>query len=79
MYLTLHLDEFKALLKGQYTFLPCVECSNGMVYWNGDTGDVVTLSEYSKLMEESPDDHDGCQEMCDECMGIGKIVRFDLD
>lgn len=77
MYIELHWDEYKALLKGQYTLLPCTECEMGMVYWNGETGDVVSSTEYSRLMEESPEDHEYCQEECEKCMGMGKVVRFD--
>lgn len=77
MYIELHWDEYTALIKGKYTLLPCADCEMGVVYWNGISGDVVSSSEYYRLMEEAPDDHDGCQEMCGDCMGLGKIVRFD--
>lgn len=77
MYIQLHKDEFIDLIKGRYTLLPCAECEMGMVYWNGDTGDVVPLSEYNRLMEEAPDDHEYCKEECEDCMGLGKVVRFD--
>lgn len=76
MYVHLHWDEYKALLKGQYTLLPCAECEMGMVYWNGDTGDVVSAARYRQLCEED-DIHDQCQELCEDCMGMGKVVRFD--
>lgn len=47
-----------------------------MVYWNGETGDVVSEARYRQLCEEE-DFHDQCQELCEECMGMGKVVRFD--
>jgi len=76
MNVTLTWDEYAALLKGQYTLFPCVECENGVVYWNGETGDVVSGARYRQLCEEE-NFHDQCQEECGHCMGIGKVVRFD--
>lgn len=69
-------DEYVALLKGQYILLPCIECENGMVYWDGNTGDVVSAARYRQLCEEG-DHHEQCQELCEDCMGMGKVVRFD--
>lgn len=76
MEIILTWDEYVALLKGQYTLLPCIECENGTVYWNGETGDVVSEARYRQLCEEE-DIHEQCQETCEYCMGMGKVVRFD--
>lgn len=76
MEISLTWDEYVALLRGQYTLLPCVECEGGMVYWNGVTGDVVSETRYRQLCEEE-DFHEQCQVTCELCMGMGKVVRFD--
>ena len=76
MEVNLTWDEYVALLKGQYALLPCIECENGVVYWNGETGDVVSEARYRQLCEEE-DIHEQCQELCEYCMGMGKVVRFD--
>ena len=34
---------FKALVKGEYTTKPCIECENGLIYVDGAYGDVVSI------------------------------------
>lgn len=74
MEITISWEEWHDLLKGNYTLLPCPECSQGTVYWDGSTGNVVSESEYIKLVENGePAEYEGCI----DCIGVGKIVKFD--
>lgn len=66
---------FKALVKGEYSTRPCVECENGLLYIDGEYGDVLTIKTYREY-EEKGHEHLYTEE-CDVCYGIGKRVIFD--
>lgn len=66
---------FKALVKGEYTTKPCIECENGLIYVDGAYGDVISPRTYREY-EEKGYEHLYILE-CDDCYGLSKIIIFD--
>lgn len=68
-------DQFKALLKGNYSLRPCAECDLGTIYVNGDIGEQISVSEYHRLNDEEFEYL--YTEECSDCLGVGKIVIWE--
>lgn len=68
------LSIFKALVKGDYVTKPCVECENGLLYIDGEHGDILSPRTYREY-EEKGYEHLYIEE-CDKCYGLSKIVIF---
>ena len=77
--INISIDEYLALVKGDFKLRPCVECENGILYIHGTIGELVTPTEYAKAMKDPEPAISMDKETCGTCFGLGKIVQFNED
>ena len=72
----LHLDieEYLASVKGEFTLRFCAECNNGIIYVDGNDGEVLSMKTYKELEEVG---HKYLYtEVCSNYYGLDKLVQY---
>lgn len=73
------VDDYVALLKGEYHLIPCSDCDCGTLYIDGQNGEIISPRRYEELREDSTleESIDYYTEKCEKCFGVGKIAMID--